>query len=246
MSKKVILADDNRTFLMYVGLLLKRFDFKVMPAEDGMEVIRLLKLAEADLVMLDIFMKGMDGISVLRHIKEDKLTSHIPVIMVSVNDDPEMIEKCRALGCFGYLTKPVKIDKLYGMLQRCFFTHQRTNRNYLRAVFTRKVTLMCDGKPYDLFTETLSERGIYVRKDEPFPEGSEVEVSIPLPSATIRVRGTVIYTRKLFNDLFTLPPGMAIQFTDLSPEDAEALKYHIEDIMAKDIIEGQEEKVIER
>jgi hypothetical protein len=47
MGKKIIVADDNRTFLMYMGLLLKRFDFEVFPAEDGLDVLRLIKLVGA-------------------------------------------------------------------------------------------------------------------------------------------------------------------------------------------------------
>jgi len=76
MSKKIILADDNRTFLMYIGLLLKRFGFKVIPAENGLEVLKLVKLIESDVVMLDVHMQMLDGLSVLRHIKGDKRVSH--------------------------------------------------------------------------------------------------------------------------------------------------------------------------
>src|SRR5512140_3092109 len=112
-----------------------------MPAESGLEVLRLLKLSSADLVILDVHMKVMDGLTALRAIKEDKHTSQVPVIMVSHDSDRETIDKCNAMGCYDYLTKPLKIAELHESLQRCFFAHSGTSRKYLRIPFKGKVVL---------------------------------------------------------------------------------------------------------
>jgi CheY-like chemotaxis protein len=245
--KKIIIADDNKTFLMYLGLLLKRLEFQVMPAENGFEVLRLARLAETDLVLLDIHMTGLDGYAVLRHLKEDAETSRIPVIMLSADAKDEAMERCRQLGCFDYLKKPLRVDQLHDSLQRCFFSENGTNRKHLRISFNKKVTLTHDGIEYELFTETLSEGGMYLRKEDPFAVGSEVVVQCSLgEKGSVSVKGNVIYTKKLFGDFLTLPPGMAIAFNGLSPEDGKALKGYIEDIMAKDIFESQGEELFKR
>jgi len=247
MSKTIVIADDNKTFLMYAGLLLKRFGFRVIPAENGIELLKLLKLTKADVVLLDIYMERMDGFTVLRHIKNDKQMSHIPVIMMSTDASPETLEKCRDLGCFDFLEKPLKIDRLHKMLQMCFFCHLGTNRKHLRTLFNRKVFVKYNGEHYELYADSLSEGGMYIRKEDPFPVGSEVEVHCPLEGrGPLQLKGDVIYTKILFGDFFSLPPGMAIQFKELSENDATTLKFHIEDVMAKDILEGQEDKAIER
>jgi CheY-like chemotaxis protein len=247
MSKKIIIADDNKTFLMYIGILLKRLDFKVMPVENGIEVLKFLKLSEPDLVILDINMKPMDGLTVLKHIKEDKQTSRIPVIMISVDISRETVEKCKDLGCFDYLTKPLKIDKLHNSLERCFFSHMGTNGRHLRADYNKKVEVTYEGKQYELYAENLSERGIFLRRQEPFPVGSQVDVKFYLGSKeSIQLKGIIIYTKILFGDYLTLPPGMAIEFKGLTEDNAKALKFYIEDLIAKDILDGQEEKAIER
>ncbi len=62
--KKILIADDNQTFLMYMGILLKRMGFTVIPAEDGLEVLKLLKIVEPDVIMLDIRLGTMDGASI--------------------------------------------------------------------------------------------------------------------------------------------------------------------------------------
>jgi CheY-like chemotaxis protein len=232
---------------MYAGIILKRFDLKVMPAKNGMEVLKFLRISEADVLLLDINMSPMDGFTVLKHIKEDKQTSHVPVIMVSDDSSRETAEKCKNLGCFDYLTKPLKIYKLYDSLERCLFSHMGTNGRHLRADLNKKVEVRYEGENYELYAENLSEGGIFVRKEEPFLVDSEVDVKFYLGGReSIQLKGIIIYTKKLFGDFLTLPPGMAIQFKGLTEKNAKALKFYIEDLIAKDILDGQEEKVIER
>lgn len=239
MAKKIILADDNRTYLMYAGLLLKRFGFQVIPAENGLEVLKLIRLTGPDLVMLDVHMAPMDGITLLRHIKQHKTISYIPVIMVTVDASEETRETCLQHGCFDYMLKPLKVDKVYDSLQRCFFGHMGTNRKHVRTYFNKKVMLECNGQTYELFSETLSEGGIYLRKEEPFPEGTNVTVTLSLPNANqLTLKGVVIYQKSLFGDFFTFPPGMAIQFKDLSEQQVLSLKQHVENLIAADIIES--------
>lgn len=244
--KKIIIADNNKTFLMYLGLLLKRLAFQVIPAENGFEVLKLSKLAEVDIILLDIHLTMLDGLAVLRHLKEDKETSHIPVIILSSDSSSETMEKCRELGCFDYLKKPLRVDELHDSLQRCFFSQRGTTRRYLRVLYTNKVVLMYRGTEYELYAETLSEGGIYVRKEEPFPVGSEVAVKCSLGDKSIQLKGNVIYTKKLFGDFLRLPPGMAIAFSGIGPEEVMTLRRYIEDVVAKDIFDSQHEKLFER
>ena len=238
--KKIIIANDSHTFLMHLGLLLKRFDFKVMPAENGIEVLSLLKLSRADLVILDVHMKVMDGLSALRAIKEDKQTAQVPVIMVSRDSDGETMAKCKELGCYDYLTQSLKIDELYESLQRCFFAHKGTSRTCLRVPFRGKVMLSHHGAEYALYTETLSAGGMYIIKKDPLPVGSEVTVKCDLGErGEVQAKGNVIYTKKLFGDFLTLPPGMAIKFDGITEEDAGNIKLFIWDLVAGDILQPE-------
>jgi len=247
MGKKIVVVDDSQTFLMYVGLLLKRLNYRIIPACNGMECLRLLKLAEPDAILLDFHMLPLNGLKILQHIKEDRQTSSIPVVMVSNDSSPESIKKCMDLGAHDYLTKPVKIDRLHNVLQECFFGYKGTNRKHLRERFIRKLSVNCQGKDYEYYAETLSEGGIYLRTMEPFPIGTDVDITLLLDETpSLRVNGTVIYTKKIHEDFMNLPPGMAIQFKGLSDEDKQVLKSYVEDLLAKDILESQEERIIEK
>ncbi|QIF02356.1 response regulator [Roseimicrobium sp. ORNL1] len=86
---------------------------------DGQEVLDFLfckterqRPAEAAyLLLLDIRMPKVDGVEVLRQIKEDTELRKIPVIMLTTTDDPREVSRCHALGCSHYLVKPVDYEK---------------------------------------------------------------------------------------------------------------------------------------
>ncbi len=62
------------------------------------------------LLLLDINMPRVDGVEVLRLLKGDPTTATIPIIMLTTTDDPREVERCYALGCNVYVTKPVDYD----------------------------------------------------------------------------------------------------------------------------------------
>lgn len=243
-KKKIIIADDSMAFIMYIGILLKRMGLDIVPAENGLEVMKIMKIMEPDLIMLDVTMQMMDGIKTLRYIKEDQQTSNIPVIMVSTDSSKEMIDKCEKLGSAGYLIKPVNVDKLYESLENNLFAPMGIKRKYLRAQFIKKVNLTFNGLTHELYAETLSEGGIYIRTKDPFPVGSKIELTLPLKNNNINLCGNVIYTKGIFGDIFRIPPGMAIEFKDITSDDSAILRDFVKELLTRDILDSQEEPVI--
>lgn len=72
----------------------------------------------AYMMLLDIRMPKVDGVEVLRRIKEDPELKNMPVIMLTTTDDPREIRNCYSLGCSCYVTKPVDYEKFTEMLTR--------------------------------------------------------------------------------------------------------------------------------
>jgi CheY-like chemotaxis protein len=65
----------------------------------------------AYLLLLDIRMPKVDGVEVLRRLKEDRELRKIPVIMLTTTDDPREVDRCHAFGCNSYIVKPVDYEK---------------------------------------------------------------------------------------------------------------------------------------
>ena len=116
-NKKVLIADDNEVSFAYLEVTLRRMGFTSIHVKNGVELLKRIKYEKPDIILLDIGMQTMDGLTALKAIKEDNQTSHIPVIMVSGDDSRETMAKCRSLGSIGYLVKPVSADKLREALE---------------------------------------------------------------------------------------------------------------------------------
>jgi len=77
-----------------------------------------LEIPRPYVLLLDIRMPRMDGLEVLRRVKEDPVMRTLPVIMLTTTDDPREVEECYRLGCNGYVIKPVGYESFSETLHR--------------------------------------------------------------------------------------------------------------------------------
>jgi two-component system cell cycle response regulator DivK len=243
-TKRILIVDDSETFLMYFSILLRRMGFDIIPADNGISALKLLRVLMPDVVILDIAMPHMDGITTLRHIKGDLHTSNIPVIMITVSANPKDYKECERLGCSGYLTKPVTVSDVHNTLHGCIgFLSKK--RRLLRTSFEKKVSVTHNGVTSEHYAVSISEGGIYIREKNPLHIGTEVEVSVPLKdNEPLNVKGNVIYVKGMEGNLFKIAPGMAVAFKDVSNHTSETLHSFITDCLTKDIFEEQAEPVV--
>lgn len=229
-KNQILIADDNEISATYLGLFLKKIGFTSIYARNGLDALRALNFERPDAILLDIGMQPIDGITVLKHIKKDEKMSQIPVIMVSGDESAETIEKCRQNGCAGYLKKPVSITELHKVLEGSLFSR----RKHYRVSVNKEVIVVYDEKSYTLFTETLSEGGVYVRKKDPFPVGAEVEVILPfLDRGSFSLQGTIVYTKNHLENGSDILSGMGIQFKEHPDAAAKILKTYIENTITE-------------
>jgi len=82
---RVLVVDDSPTICAVLGKMLGRDGYEVIKALDGGSAIEMARRAPPALIFLDVVMPGMNGFSLLRKLRHDPLTSHIPIIMISGN-----------------------------------------------------------------------------------------------------------------------------------------------------------------
>jgi CheY-like chemotaxis protein len=87
------------------------------------------------LLLLDINMPRVDGVEVLRRLREDPRTANLPVIILTTTDDPREVRRCYELGCNNYVTKPVEYDRFVEAIRRLglFLTIVQIPREDARA-----------------------------------------------------------------------------------------------------------------
>ena len=117
MKRKVLLVDDSTTVLMMEKMILAKGPFEVVTARDGVEAIAKARDEQPDVILLDVMMPNLDGLSACATIREDASTSHIPIIMVTTRGEEQNIEKAFRNGCTDYVTKPINGLELLTKLQ---------------------------------------------------------------------------------------------------------------------------------
>lgn len=111
-SHTVLYVEDNAANLMLVeDILARRSDIQLITALDGISGIEVARAAQPKIILMDINLPGISGISALQILLKDPLTTHIPVIALSANAIPIDIQKGLDAGFFHYLTKPIKIEE---------------------------------------------------------------------------------------------------------------------------------------
>jgi CheY-like chemotaxis protein len=125
----IMVTEDDEGHALLITRNLRRAGIKneILHFKHGQEVLDFL-LQKGDvprrmknvpyLLLLDINMPNVDGIEVLRQIKQNEKLRKIPTIMVTTTDDPKEIEKCYELGCSVYITKPVSYEKFIDAIKR--------------------------------------------------------------------------------------------------------------------------------
>ena len=141
---KVAIADDHALFRTGVktSLQLRRDIQMVAEAENGMQLMNLLRHIQPDVVLLDISMPIMDGLTALPEIK--RLYPNIKVIMLSMHNEHSVISQMMEIGANSYLTKESGADMIYeairGVYEHDFFFNELTNKALLSGLRTKRNT----------------------------------------------------------------------------------------------------------
>jgi two-component system cell cycle response regulator DivK len=116
LPKILVVEDDqdNREMLIKV---LKHSGYRVIEAVDGQEAVKKAKEENPDLILLDIYLPKMDGYEVTRTLKGDQDLQYIPIIALTAHAMKGDREEALAIGCDGYITKPINIRELPKQIQ---------------------------------------------------------------------------------------------------------------------------------
>lgn len=113
MGKKILIVDDSKTIRQQVSFTLSKGGYDVVEAEDGQMGYDTLKgTGDIAMVISDVNMPVMDGITMLETISKDAAVSSVPIIMLTTEGSGELIERAKAAGAKGWLVKPFKPEQL--------------------------------------------------------------------------------------------------------------------------------------
>lgn len=228
-ARTVLLVDTSTTMRYYHGMLLTRLDYAVLTAASPEEAMMIMERTVPSCVLSGFLFPMMSGLDFMKKLKGQERTRHVPVMVLSDEENDADRKACLELGCAGYLVKPVEPAHLYRDIQAATETTPRSNirlGTFLKAVVgdvdrTAQATM-------------ISEGGLYLRTPVLGTKDAVTPVRIFIKDHEIKATAVVLYTHAQ-EDGAAREPGMGLKFIDISGEDRTFLRSFIKEQLTADI-----------
>jgi len=118
MPKRVLIVEDNPFSLELTSELIQTKGHQVICATSGNEALSIARAEQPDLILLDVQLPGVDGLTVARALKTEPATKEIPIVGISAHAMPEDEARALQAGCIAYLRKPLDTRHFLDLMER--------------------------------------------------------------------------------------------------------------------------------
>lgn len=118
MAKTIMIVDDSSSLRVIVGIALKGAGYEVLEGSDGKDALSKLTGQKVHLIVSDVNMPNMDGISLVKAIKQLAAYKFTPIIMLTTESQDEKKKQGQEAGAKAWVLKPFKPDQLLGVVQK--------------------------------------------------------------------------------------------------------------------------------
>lgn len=141
MAKQILVVDDEERIRQSLNGILEDEGYEVLEAKDGPQALKQIEADPPELVLLDIWMPGMDGMEVLERMKGQ--IPNLPVIMISGHGNIELAVKAVKLGAYDFIEKPLSLEKvLLTVNNALLFSKLEQENRALRQEIQRKYEIV--------------------------------------------------------------------------------------------------------
>ncbi|MEA2465101.1 MAG: two-component system, cell cycle response regulator DivK [Acidobacteriota bacterium] len=120
-ERKILVVEDNDMNMQLVEFLLEEGGYAIVKATSGEEALAITQNGSdstPDLILMDIHLPGMDGLSVVRAMKEDARTARIPILALTAHAMRGDKDRFLEAGCDGYISKPIDVKTFIASIER--------------------------------------------------------------------------------------------------------------------------------
>lgn len=118
-ARKILVVEDNDMNMQLVEFLLEEGGYDIVKATSGEEALAITRDGAApDLILMDIHLPGMDGLSVVRAMKDDARTARIPILALTAHAMRGDRDRFLDAGCDGYISKPIDVKTFLTSIQQ--------------------------------------------------------------------------------------------------------------------------------
>jgi len=128
MKKKIMVVDDEESFLEVISKILEKAGFETIQARNGYEALELIKKEKPDLILLDVMMPDIDGWSLSAKIRQNKGFKNVPIAMLTVRGSEEdKLKTFQLANANWHITKPVDKEKLISTVNWLLTSKKKLN-----------------------------------------------------------------------------------------------------------------------
>lgn len=217
-SWKILLADDIAAFLHLERSFLRRAECTLLTAADGAQALRIAKKEKPDLLLLDIEMPRMNGIEVLRILRQDPEFKKTPIVMVTAAEKRR--DEAMQAGATEFWVKPIEETQFLTGVQRLIPIKVRKEE---RLPVGLPVQVRHKRKTHDAFTRDLSLGGAFILSEEEVELKSKISLKLELlgTGKTLETPARVVRVE------LTPDRGFGVEFLWSDPEDVEKLRAYL-------------------
>ena len=155
MFPSILIVDDEPTILQSLSGLLTDEGFEIITADNGYEALKVIDAEAPDMVLLDIWMPGIDGIETLKEIKKNN--ANLPVIIITGHGNVETAVKATKLGAYDLIEKPLNIDKVIVAINNALnFRRLEEENRYLRKKTIQKHSISGNSAPVQALNKQIA------------------------------------------------------------------------------------------
>lgn len=118
MPKKILIVDDSESIREVVSFTLENEGFEVLVANDGTDALKFLDGRKIDMIITDLHMPEMDGITLIKHVREMEAYQRIPILFLTTESQTAKKMEAKEAGATGWIIKPFVPAKLIAALQK--------------------------------------------------------------------------------------------------------------------------------
>jgi CheY-like chemotaxis protein len=116
MKGYILVIDDDSAILEVLKIILEDNDYMVKTLSDGSKIQEALSERKPDMILLDIWLSGMDGQEIATKLKQEESTKKIPIVMISANNEGKKISKKAKIE--GFIAKPFEIEDILDIVKK--------------------------------------------------------------------------------------------------------------------------------
>jgi two-component system chemotaxis response regulator CheY len=117
-QKKLVIVEDSDSIREAIVFALQKSGFEVKSATNGLEAIAILNGERFDMVLTDYYMPGMNGLELIRWVREKEQYKRLPVIVLTTESQRDVILQAKNAGATGWIHKPFEVEKLIQTIRR--------------------------------------------------------------------------------------------------------------------------------